>query len=119
MKKTPPNEFRSKDLPLPNTDEMGMLGIFRIPFNGETFTVVINDDRYDKKWEHVSVSLMHRCPTWEEMCHIKSLFFEEEETVVQFHPKKSQYKNAHPFCLHMWRDTTKEYELPPSIYVAL
>ena len=92
---------------------------------GENFIVVVNDDRYDKKWEHVSVSISHRtfeksrCPTWEEMCHIKSLFWEDEETIVQFHPKKSEYKNAHPYCLHMWRDTTKEHELPPSIYVAL
>ena len=118
MKKTPPNQFRVKTGPMPSTDDMGMVGIFRIPIGTETFTVVINDDRYDKKWEHVSVSLTHRCPTWDELCQIKSLFWEEEETVVQFHPKKSQYRNLHPFCLHMWRDTTKEFELPPSIYVA-
>lgn len=118
MKKTPPNEYRSKNTPFPNTPELGMLGVFNIPYKNEIFTVVANDDRLDKKWEHVSVSLMHRCPTWDEMCYFKSLFFEEEETVIQFHPKKSQYKNMHPYCLHMWRDTTKEYELPPSIYVA-
>ena len=39
-------------------------------------------------WDHVSVSLGHRCPNWEEISHIKELFFEDNETVVQFFPKK-------------------------------
>lgn len=26
-------------------------------------------------WDHVSVSLPNRCPTWEEMCKVKDLFF--------------------------------------------
>ena len=37
-------------------------------------------------WEHVSVSLPNRCPTWNEMAWIASLFFEPEETLVQFRP---------------------------------
>lgn len=118
MKKTPPNEFRVRMGPLTTFDIVGMLGVFIVPINNVPFTVVVNDDRYDKKWEHVSVSNMLRCPTWEEMCYIKNLFWDEDETVVQFHPKQSEYKNMHPYCLHMWKDTTKEFELPPSIYVA-
>lgn len=55
------------------------------------------------QWEHVSVSLEHRCPTWEEMCIVKNLFWDEEETVIQIHPPRSQYVNYHPFCLHLWR----------------
>ena len=27
-------------------------------------------------WEHVSVSLARRCPTWEEMCMVKDIFWE-------------------------------------------
>ena len=27
-------------------------------------------------WDHVSVSLPHRCPTWEEMEHVKRLYYE-------------------------------------------
>lgn len=59
-------------------------------------------------WDHVSVSLPTRCPTWEEMCYIKSLFFEDEERVMQLHPEKSKWINNHPFCLHLWRPQTKE-----------
>lgn len=68
-------------------------------------------------WDHVSVSLQNRCPNWEEMCYIKNLFFAEEETVVQFHPKKSEYVRNHPHVLHMWRNQKHEHELPPRIFV--
>lgn len=68
-------------------------------------------------WEHVSVSTRHRCPTWEEMCFVKDLFFAPEEAVMQLHPPKSDYVNDHRFCLHMWRPTETEIPLPPSIAV--
>lgn len=64
-------------------------------------------------WEHVSVSLQNRCPTWEEMCLIKDIFWEEEETVIQFHPKKSEYINRHPYTLHLWRPILLHIPLPP------
>lgn len=54
-------------------------------------------------WEHVSVSLPNRCPTWEEMCAIKDLFWDAEDCVVQYHPPKSEYVNCHLYCLHLWR----------------
>ena len=41
-------------------------------------------------WDHISVSLPNRTPTWKEMCFIKDLFFEPEETVIQYHPPKSK-----------------------------
>lgn len=65
-------------------------------------------------WEHVSVSLEDRCPTWEEMCLVKGLFW---DCVVQFHPPKSQYVNCHPYCLHMWRKVGSEFETPPTFLV--
>lgn len=68
-------------------------------------------------WEHVSVSTLTRVPTWEEMCFVKDLFWDEEECVVQFHPPKSDYVNYHPYCLHMWRHVRKEFPRPPSIFV--
>jgi hypothetical protein len=70
------------------------------------------------KWEHVSVSLANRCPTWEEMCIIKSLFWDDDDVVLQFHPPKSDYVNQHPFCLHLWR-YKGEIPRPPTITVGL
>lgn len=68
-------------------------------------------------WEHVSVSLRARCPTWDEMCFIKDVFWDDEETVVQFHPPKSEYVNHHKFCLHLWKQIDMAVVTPPSIFV--
>ena len=73
----------------------------------------------DGDWDHVSVSLitalgtdfLKRCPKWNEMCFIKDLFFEDEEEVIQFHPKKSEYVNIHPYVLHLWK-SHKDIRLP-------
>lgn len=70
-------------------------------------------------WEHVSVSLPSRCPTWDEMCFIKSMFWDECDMVIQFHPPESDYVNLHKYCLHLWRKNgTNEFvEVPDSICV--
>lgn len=59
-------------------------------------------------WDHVSVSLIHRCPTWSEMCFVKSLFFKDDEWVMQLHPPKSENVNYYKFCLHLWRPQTTD-----------
>lgn len=53
--------------------------------------------------EHVSVAFKDRCPTWEEMCIVKDVFWREDEVCIQLHPKKSEYVNIHENCLHIWR----------------
>lgn len=68
-------------------------------------------------WEHVSVSLPNRCPTWTEMAYVKSLFWDDEDCVVQYHPPRSEYVNQHPYCLHLWRPVEQVIPLPPSILV--
>lgn len=70
-------------------------------------------------WDHVSVSRKNRCPDWAEMCRVKDLFFEPEECVVQYHPPKSDYKNLHRNCLHLWRPQGAEVPRPPSWMVAV
>jgi hypothetical protein len=65
------------------------------------------------QWEHLSVSCQGRCPTWEEMCWVKSLFFDPEELVIQFHPPQSKYVNCHPHTLHLWKPVGVEIPLPP------
>ena len=69
-------------------------------------------------WEHVSVSTPTRTPNWAEMCFVKSLFWDDDDTVIQFHPPKSEYVNNHAFCLHLWRPNNGAViPLPPSILV--
>jgi hypothetical protein len=64
-------------------------------------------------FEHVSVSHPDRCPTWDEMCWVKSLFFESEECVIQYHPPRSRYVNAHERTLHLWLPVGVDVPLPP------
>lgn len=61
-------------------------------------------------WEHVSVSPYNHdiTPSWNDMCRLKDIFFEDEEVVLQFHPRKSQYVNIMNNCLHLWRPKEKE-----------
>jgi hypothetical protein len=68
-------------------------------------------------WDHVSVSFSDRCPTWEEMCMAKDVFFREDECVVQYHPAKSDYVNRHLFCLHLWKPQDAEIPKPPKYMV--
>lgn len=97
----------------------GNNGRFLIPFSkshGRKIELkVISSDGLG--WDHVSVSLKNRCPIWEEMCFIKDFFFDEDETVIQYHPKKSEYVNIHPYVLHMWRQQNVVIPLPPQIFV--
>ena len=65
-------------------------------------------------WDHVSVSMPTVTPTWRMMCFIKDLFFDEDETVLQYHPAKSDYVNYHPHCLHMWRLRDVAFPTPPT-----
>ena len=39
-------------------------------------------------WDHVSVSVAGRCPTWLEMCFVKSLFWDDEDTVIQYRERR-------------------------------
>ncbi len=94
--------------------ECGNNGMFMVPCGGHILRCTISDGM---GWEHVCVSLRHRCPTWEEMCFIKSQFWGDEEVVMQLHPKKSEYVNWHPYCLHLWRPTAETIPAPPSILV--
>ena len=69
--------------------------------SGTTANLVVGDN--EEGWEHVSIELMaRRLPTWEEMCLIKEIFWEDEEEVVQIHPRKSDYVNIVE-ALHLWR----------------
>ncbi|WP_295582224.1 hypothetical protein [uncultured Lamprocystis sp.] len=64
-------------------------------------------------WEHVSVSHVDRCPTWDEMAEVAALFWDPEDTVIQFRPPASDYVNCHPYCLHWWRPTHADLPRPP------
>lgn len=91
------------------------------PSGRELFIIVSNGIDPDPKlagWEHVSVSIEGRHPpNWQEMNWVKEQFWNDDETVLQFHPKRSQYINIHPNCLHLWRQVGVQHPLPPQLLV--
>lgn len=114
MKNIPPNQYRLRKGFMASDDTYGMNGMFLIPKPNHasklTFTVISG---MGLGWEHVSVSLPNRTPTWDEMCFIKSLFWGPDECVIQYHPPESQYVNQHKHCLHLWKPMGVEIPLPP------
>ncbi len=112
-----PEKFRIQgNGPMCSDASYGNNGVFVIPYaiSRVTLKCIASDGN---GWEHVSVSLIKRCPTWEEMCFIKGAFWDEEDAVVQYHPPKSEYVNNYPFCLHLWRPINLSMPMPASLMV--
>lgn len=106
-----PNKYRMRVGPIGSDGSTGNNGAFLIPTRpGQPPLRVTASD--GEGWEHVSVSLPNRCPTWDEMCKVKGLFWDDEDCVVQFHPPKRDYVNLHPYCLHLWRPVGVTIPLP-------
>lgn len=133
-----PEQYRVHNHPIPQFSSdasSGANGYFFIPhykvadyFFGcmvSDGTLIPEDMRHVPRWEHVSVTIktdkrsVQRCPTWEEMCFVKSLFWDDEEPVMQLHPPKSQWVNNHPHCLHLWKSLEVPIPLPPMIMVGI
>jgi len=70
-------------------------------------------------WEHVSVSVKGRTPSWEQMAFVKDRFWGEDEAVMQVHPPQQLYVNNHPHCLHLWRPLGEKIPLPPPILLGI
>ncbi len=69
-------------------------------------------------WDHVSISRFDKtAPTWEEMCWVKDLFFEETEWVLQYHPAKEDYIDYGRNVLHLWKPQGIEIPKPPKEFV--
>jgi hypothetical protein len=97
-------------------------GAFRLHSSvpGRELIIIASDG---EGWEHVSVHAergeSQQTPYWEEMCFIKDLFWDEEDVVMQLHPKKSEYVNNHANTLHLWRPTGATIPTPPAILVGI
>ena len=85
-----------------------------VTLHGKMLNVIYSDGG---GWDHVSVSLPNRCPTWDEMCIIKDIFFREDECCVEYHPRKRDYVNVHKYCLHIWKPQDEIIPTPPKILV--
>ena len=100
-----PEQYRNLTHPILGTTHLaGNNGLFRLPAIRKSDLSCIASD--GDGWEHVSVSLVDHptaVPNWEEMCHVKSLFWEPEDVVIQYHPSEANKVNYHLGCLHLWK----------------
>ncbi len=92
----------------------GFNGIYVDPVERKNYFFVFS---WGQGWEHLSVSQRNKTPSWDIMCRIKNVFWGEDEVCVEYHPKKEDYVNLHPHCLHIWKEVGKEFPTPPSILV--
>jgi hypothetical protein len=117
-----PEHYRLRTGRLASDSVNGNNGAFHIPApRGSTRVPLFAIASDGMGWEHVSVSPVgfKRCPTWEEMSYVKSLFWDDGDCVIQFHPPKSEYVNNHAYCLHLWRPTEATIPMPDSILVGI
>lgn len=121
-----PERFRLRNLPIyGSTSADGNCGMFVIP-HPKIKNYILRCLASDQLgWEHVSVTVSAttreptRCPTWEEMCYVKDLFWNDDEAVMQLHPANKDYVNQHPFCLHLWRPTDQHIPLPNPLMIGI
>ena len=133
MRTSPPDRLEKGRVRGRGSAPGDMHGYFLVPAPGGVFLWVIGAPADASDWaaaglpgipfEHVSVSVRkggrpaERCPTWDEMCFVKDLFWDPEEAVVQYHPPRSAYVNYHPYCLHLWKPVGVAIPLPPAACV--
>lgn len=119
-----PNRWRIRSGYMASDESNGNNSVFFVPRRPgmNPLRVIASDGALEDgatPWEHVSVSLPDRCPTWSEMCAVKRLFWDDDDTVVQFHPPRSEWVNNHEFCLHLWRPVGVEVPRPPALLVGI
>lgn len=118
-----PNKFRVTSGRLASDNSIGNNGAFWLrsikrAIKSPIFCIASDGEG----WEHVSVSFgshSNRTPTWTEMSFVKSVFWDDDDCVMQLHPPRSEYVNNHDYCLHLWRPIDASIPLPDSILVGL
>ena len=121
-----PNRSRVRHGIFATTEAYGNNGVFLLQLPKQLQTPILEIGMHlqiiagdGDGWEHVSASLPHRCPTWEEMCFVKDVFWGVDDCVVQFHPPHAEYVNNHQFCLHLWRRVGGDFEMPPAHLIGI
>ncbi len=124
MKKELPEQYRRKsEKTVYETKAGDDFGAFRIPHpkNKNLFYKCLVG--VGLGWDHVSVTVYNPkagqdfTPNWDDMCHVKDIFFDEDEVVIQFHPAKKDYVNFSKHTLHLWKPQNIELPTPNRLMV--
>jgi hypothetical protein len=115
--------YRVKVGMMASSVQEGNNGCFIVPHpkikHASLFCIVHDGVSHNKTgWEHVSVSIrsakddLKRCPTWDEMCLVKDVFWDTTDMCVQYHPAEEDYISNHKYCLHIWRPVDQALPKP-------
>lgn len=120
MKKSLPNSIerhRIKTGVYGSDSSYGLNGVFIIPFDEKTQLQIMVSDQCG--WDHVSVTIYDRkeTPSWDHMCFVKDIFFDDNETAIQYHPSKKAKININENVLHIWRPHNYVIKMPPTVFV--
>ena len=96
------------------TENDGMGGKYYDKYNNKWLNFIFS---YQLGWEHLSVSMPSKTPSWEQMCIMKDIFWNKDETCIEYHPREEDYVNNHEHCLHIWKPTEEILPIPPSLLV--
>jgi len=111
--------------PLASLPDSGLNGCFSVPGPRGDRLIIVASNAWDwdeaklplPKWEHVSVHVRGRTPSWAEMDFVKNMFWRDDEWVVQFHPAIADHVNLHEHTLHLWKPVGVEIPTPPKACV--
>lgn len=80
---------------------------FKFTINGKEKVRVAAVCNKDEGWEHVLYGHdeIERLPEWPEMVELKEMFWENNDIVIQVHPRRQDYVNDVPNVLHLWKKT--------------
>lgn len=56
-----------------------------------------------KEWGHVSFSRRNRMPSYDDLKTVLETFCDLDHVTLQIFPKRAEYVNCHPYCLHLWQ----------------
>lgn len=68
-------------------------------------------------WDHVSVSLATKTPTYQDMKMVRRIFFKDDEWALEYHPPPKDYISVNDNVLHMWRPQSGTIPTPPKYMV--
>ena len=92
-------------------------GFFIIPRNNNTFYQVVASS--GSGWDHVSVCLLdrkgnfiERTVTWDEMCLVKEMLFNDDEAVIEIHTSDEFEMYEKDYTIDLWKPLNKEMPLP-------
>lgn len=107
-----------RNLHIVREGEDGFHALWTDPVTQRVYSIILS---WGGGWEHFSVTPFKndKTPSWDFMCKMKEMFFRDDETCVEYHPKKEDYVNDLPHCLHIWRPLEEKLPTPPSIYVGI